>query len=264
MIVQTYLGITINPGVIVKSLTLKCLPVLVLTLLVSLVGVSTAEASFLAYICNDAACSGGGDVIVTDNAAGDSNFAVGAISLSGVVVNGVSVLLHGAVTKPILGSSALPSMDLTYQLSGPGVIWLYASDTDFTGHTALSANFNDTIGGSATGQVYGGNSNLNLDLSTPLFSPALNGSGAFSVGGTTPLVGNPVNPYSLTLAVAIDNRVGGGFTSGDISFTPAAAVPEPDSLTMLGLGLLGVASAARRRYLFGRIRPRVSKTSQEQ
>jgi hypothetical protein len=172
---------------------------------------------------------------LTDNAAGDSSPAVGSISLSGAVVNGVNVILHGAVSKPIVGSAAVPILDLTYQLSGNGIIWLYASDTNFTGVTALSANFNDTIGGSGTGQVYGGNSNLNLDLSNPLLSPALSGSGAFNAGGTTPSVGTTVNPYSLTLGVRMDNTVGGGFTSGDISFTPAAAVPEPGSLTMLGL-----------------------------
>jgi hypothetical protein len=31
-------------------------------------GVGTADASFIAYLCNDVACTGGGDVVVTDQA----------------------------------------------------------------------------------------------------------------------------------------------------------------------------------------------------
>ena len=48
-------------------------------------GVGTADAGFIAYLCNDVACTGAGDIVVGDQGAGDDNPVAGVIIAQGVV-----------------------------------------------------------------------------------------------------------------------------------------------------------------------------------
>ena len=130
------------------------------------VGTSTkADAAFIAYICNDAACDGVGDAIVTDNGAGD-NFPgsglIGQINAGAINVGGFLVVTNVSQSKPqLVGGSDLAFQATTID-AGTHTIWLYASDTGFT---LPAANVKIELGGtqdgagaSVTAGVWGGNS----------------------------------------------------------------------------------------------------------
>src|SRR5689334_10599206 len=73
-----------------------------------------ARAAFVATICDDAACSGGNDIIVTDNGIGDNAAPLGVIAAAGVNAFGFSFILNLAQSKPLIGSPASPHLDLNF------------------------------------------------------------------------------------------------------------------------------------------------------
>jgi len=195
-----------------------------------------ARASFVGYICNDAACAGGDDFFVADNAAGDTNSLVGAINFSQSAF-GYTVIVNQSFGKPLIGSANQPQLDIQFSAVGSGNIWLYATDTGFLppgGGFNLSIGGTQSAGGSVTAQAFGTNSNSELDLTNllgtigPLAGSPFGGS---AVGSYDPAA----NPYSLTIGLNI-SRENSGITTGDLNFT---AVPGP----IVGAGLPGLIAA---------------------
>lgn len=196
---------------------------------------SKSEAAFIAYICDDAACSGGGDTSVTD-IDGD-----GLISLTGTS-SGLVFVLNLAQSKPLLAQG----MDLNYVVSsgnlGGGTVYLYAADTNFVGPASLSAFWggtNDALGSS------------NAEICTgAAVSPSAQGScvvagsqgpGAFGVS-FGPLAA-ATNPYSAMLGVLVTINGAGKTASGDLRMN----VPEPSTLALLGLAVVGLGVSRRRK-----------------
>ena len=192
-------------------------------------GVSgNANANFSIYICDDGLCTGGGDTIVTDQGVGDNfpgSALVGQVNAGAINVGGFTIVTNVAQSKPLIGSASQPQLDLTFSAvstdSSPHTVFLYASDTGFTGGNTFSLKLGGTqppgaSGNSITGSAWGGNSNLNLDLSNLLGTTSSLTTSPFasSVGG----VFSPgANPFGLTIGVQI-TRGSAGTTHGRPKF----------------------------------------------
>jgi len=198
----------------------------------------------------------GVDPVITigDNGAGDLNPAVGVLTLSTNV--GVwSLTVSTGATKPALGSSTNPVMDLVIQASstGAGSLTYTFSDNSFThGPATLNSTVSGhVISGAPTTinySVFGDPSNLVGALTTQL-----------TTTGTVPLpilASNSgslafVTPFSLSQVVQL-TASGASAVSVDASLN-VSSVPEPSSvaLTFLGLAFLVMGLAHRRRSLHG-------------
>ena len=210
-----------------------------------------AHAVFIATICNDIQCTGGDDVLVQDNAAGDSLPMVGAINFT-TSAFGYTLVVSTSQSKPVVGSAAAPQLDLTFAATSAGAagnLFLNVSDTDFVGSGAFNFTIGGTnsgIDGSVTGRAWGGTSNTAL-----LFSGAnlISALGPFTTpaysGNTTGSFNAAVNPYSLTIGTQI-SRTAAGTSTGDLNLQ-VSAIPEPSTWALLLMGPALIGFVARRR-----------------
>jgi len=188
-------------------------------------------------------------ISVTDNGAGDLNPATGELTVSANV--GVwSLSISSGLTKPALGSTTNPVMDLVVQASSTaaGSLRYVFSDNGFG---PAPGTLNATVSGHVISgapttldySVYGDPANVLGALTIPL-----------TTTGTTPLPVLASNsgplalgaPFSLTEVVQL-TASGASALSVDSSLN-VTPIPEPSSagLTFLGLAFL-VAGLARRK-----------------
>ena len=197
-----------------------------------------ANAAFIAYICDDAACSGGGDLVVTDNGAGDGSAITGLIIASGSV-GGLEITVNTSQSKPVLADG----MDITFTATdtgGGGQAWFYAGDTDFTNSGNVRGSLSSTIdNGSVQASLCGADSNGDFNNSPCVSSAVLSAPGGFTQFGSLSIT---ANPYSLLLGLNVQ-MTAPGTNTGDFR----ATVPGPAALSLLGLGLIGAGISSRRR-----------------
>jgi len=227
-----------------RNMLAKVGSILILAWAFSIGAASTANAALMLIL--DDPTTPVIEVTITDQGAGDFNPYVGAVTYIGSI--GVfAVNVSTGLSKPILGSAGVPSMDLSsIDLSGSGgSLQILLTDTGFTAlGPAMMAIGGVSYAGNVTYTAWADESNVEFAMGMGnqlgILGPF---SGAFS--GTTGTVGLAASstPYSLTQRVSIVHTAAGGATS----FNATLVVPEPGTLVLLGLALVGVAVFAKRR-----------------
>ena len=215
-----------------------------------------ADAALLAYLCDDAACTGGNDILVTDQGAGD-NFPgsgqVGQINAGALNFNGFTITTNITQSKPLIGSALLPQLDLTFNAVTSDdldhQIFLYAADTGFTGTGDVLLTLGGTQPGEGTiqGRAWGGA--VNTNTSDPRAAgPLLANTGSTAISpfalSAAGLLDPAVNPYALAIGVQLA-RSSAGVTTGDLHLS-VVPIPEPASMGLFGLGMMGLAAWRQR------------------
>ena len=179
----------------------------------------------------------------------------------------VNTLVGGAFVQITLAQSAagatnsleLSSANIENQSGAPLTVTLLASQTDFTGPVTLvnnsgSLTFNDNVGAGLStlkfwadaSNVQGANpTNTPGTLLESVSGTAATNPDSFSGSNIAPFVAGGL--FSMTEGAALDLIAGGSVTGFNQSMVTLASVPEPFSLGILGMGLLGLGMVRYRR-----------------
>jgi hypothetical protein len=177
------------------------------------------------------------EITVVDNAAGDLNPVIGAITVNGPV--GVWwINVDTGITMPVIGSPANPRMDLNTVVSsiGAGTIVISFSEVGF-GPVAppvqyLQLDFGGTTQGTAAA--------TGLVNALPVVSVGPLGPGAFSGSAQAPV--NLGGVFTMGLSTTY-THAGAQTSSGNAQLS----VPEPSVMLLLGSGLAGLGGVVWRR-----------------
>jgi len=193
--------------------------------------------------------SGAITITIVDNSPQDMNPLPGAILFTGTggafVVNVDTGLSKPALPTPnmmdlnaVLVTLSTSVTDITFKLGDIGF-------GSLSGGANLVQNFGGTLtappGSTITFNGYEDNGNTLFGTGGPHVGPATFGPGPFGNQQITGLLGT--SPFSLTETVTI-HLTGPGTVSFD---TELRIVPEPATLTLLGLGVLGLGACVWRR-----------------
>ncbi len=179
----------------------------------------------------------------------------------------VNTLVGGAFVQITLAQSAagatnsleLSSANIENQSGAPLTVTLLASQTDFTGPVTLvnnsgSLTFNDNVGAGLStlkfwadaSNVQGANpTNTPGTLLESVSGTAATNPDSFSGSNIAPFVAGGL--FSMTEGAALDLIAGGSVTGFNQSMVTLASVPEPMTLGILGMGLLGLGMVRHRR-----------------
>lgn len=210
--------------------------------------VSEADAALMLRLT-----SGADSVTVTDGGVGDlDGVANGLISFNSALggsVGNFNVNVTTGISKPIIGSPQFPQLDLNsvnVSGSGAGSISIEVTDTNFTvsGNALFASDVGGTTQGSVSVSTFVDDSNTAFGQATSLAD-----LGPFSGPGTQAFSGSSANyatlaPFSSATIVALITHTEPGQIT---SFDAAITVDAPGTLALLGIGLVGLGLASRRR-----------------
>jgi hypothetical protein len=179
----------------------------------------------------------------------------------------VNTLVGGAFVQITLAQSAagatnsleLSSANIENQSGAPLTVTLLASQTDFIGpvtavNNSGSLTFNDNVGAPDSTLKFWADA-ANTQGANPTNTPgtlleSVSGTAAtnpdsFSGSNIAPFVAGGL--FSMTEGAALDLIAGGSVTGFNQSMVTLASVPEPMTLGILGMGLLGLGMVRYRR-----------------
>lgn len=209
----------------------------------------SAEGSFKLRLTGSA---GPTTVTIEDQIGGDLNGSAGSILWVGSV-DGWTVNVAAALSKPFLGSPANPVLDITYSVthtSGAAAttLTIESTDTGFTplpGYPLLGTINGNAIGTGLTGtyEIFYDNTNTEFGTTTGSLAANFGGGSYMETTGLLPVAG--AIPYSITQRLVFSAPLG-VTTTGDAKLE---AVPEPATIgifSVAGIGL-GLIRFSRRR-----------------
>ena len=190
-------------------------------------GASPAHAGLILSL-NDGV---GHTATAVDGGINDANSAAGVVTFIGAVGNWtVNVTTGGDFSQPGQAVLDLSSLNAVRTGRGASTMTISLTETGLTDPAIVGASGNTQVGGTTDGTV-----SFNTYFNGVQVA-SMAGWGTASFGGL-----DTTNPFSLTNEAKIAQS-GAGVTSFDMVTT----VPEPVTLGLLGLGLLGLGFARRR------------------
>ena len=199
-------------------------------------------------------------VIVADEGIGDAAAGIiGAVTYSGIV--GVFIVnVSTGVSKPVIGSAQAPTMDLSSldisSTIAPAGAFLQVSvtDDDFGPMSPGLTGFKTGIGGTTQGNVtldaYFDTANQEFQITGPTVTQfahigPLFGDKGNAFSGSDLFAGTPSkSPFSITMVTTVIHGSEVKTSSFDANINPT---PEPGTILLLGLGLLGLGIISRKK-----------------